>query len=182
MENTNEVLKVTAFPVLGINNTKQTMRCFPKSAPSLCLAEWSVARASPTSLCPWTAPSPSAAAASTSPSSTAQRQAFPATPVSPCWPCSSFFARNSMGIASVLCPGYGVCAALATDVDFRPWGRMRSGKEDSTFCTGGFGTMPLFSPGPVKEFKSLNASDRCLRRQMSEDRQYGSTLFAVCHF
>ena len=36
---------------------------------------------------------------------------------------------------------------------------MRSGKEDSSFCTGGFRTTSLVSPGPVKESKSLNASD-----------------------
>lgn len=36
---------------------------------------------------------------------------------------------------------------------------MRSGKEGSTVCTGGFSTTSLVSSGPVKEFKSLNASD-----------------------
>lgn len=59
---------------------------------------------------------------------------------------------------------------------------MGSGKEGITFCTGGFRTASLVSLGPVKEFKSLNASDRCLWRQMPEDGQYESTLFAVCHF
>lgn len=82
--NTNKVIKVTIFPVLGTNNTKQTMRCFLKSALSLCPAEWKVARASATSSCPWMAPSPSAAAANTSLSSTVQPLAFPATPVSHC--------------------------------------------------------------------------------------------------
>lgn len=86
--NANKVVKVIIFPVTGINNTKQTMRCFPKSALSVCPAEWNVARASPTSLCPWTAPSPSAAGANTLLTSTVQHLDFPVTRVSYCWACS----------------------------------------------------------------------------------------------
>lgn len=140
--NTNKVIKVTIFPVLGTNNTKQTMRCFLKSALSLCPAEWKVARASATSSCPWMAPSPSAAAANTSLSSTVQPLAFPATPVSH-W--QHPLPGNSAGAAceaSVFCPGYWVCAAPVTDVHFHPWERMRSGRKTSPFAQEGLEQHP----------------------------------------
>lgn len=59
---------------------------------------------------------------------------------------------------------------------------MGNGKEDSTFCTGGFRTTSLASPSSVKERKFLNDLVRCIWRQPPKVRQYESTPFAVCRF
>lgn len=102
-----------------------------------------------------------------------QHSAAPGFPCNSCksWACSipcqeTQQEQHVNGIC--VCPGYWGWAALVTDVYFHPWGRMRNGKEDITFCTGGFKTTCSVSLGPVK---SLNLwmlqigayGDRCLK-------------------
>lgn len=127
-------MKGIIFSVLGINNTKRTMKWFLKTVPFVCRAEWAVVPASPTTMSLSMARSPSAVGANTSQTSTAQHLDFRVTPVSS-WralqhSCLGNSPRTALGVC-ILPRALGTCRTCHWCVF---WSLQKDGKWERKRC------------------------------------------------